>query len=121
MSRVDVFFGDGHIVDTPQGNRTVHTDDDLLNIIGENCGREVQELVDELLEDLCEEQIYEKERAQTDAESFEASCEEYRNMLLDVQEFIDKILKDMDEHPRLKKDTIYNELSRIPKKINTIL
>jgi len=119
--RIDVFLGEGHIVSTPNGNRTVHTDDDLLDIINENCGYEVQKLVDSLLEDLCNEQEYERERAHTDADSFEAACEEYRNMLCEVQEFIEKILKDMDDHPRMRKDTIYNELRRIPRKINAIL
>lgn len=121
MSRLDIFFGKGHIVDTPNGYRNVSTDDDLLDIIGENCGNEVQELVDNVIGHLSEEQAYERERAYTDADSFEASCEKYRDMLLEVQEFVEQIIRNMDEHPRLKKDTIYKELRRIPSKINEIL
>lgn len=121
MARLDIFYGEGHVVETPNGYRTIHTDTDLLDVIGECCGKEVQDLVDETLEDLCAENVYEKERAHTDADSYEASCEEYRDMLLEVREFIEQIMRNMEDHPRMKKDTIYCELSRIPRKITAAL
>lgn len=110
---IDVFYGDGHTVDTPNGYKTVHTDRDLLDIIEDGCGYDVADLVGNIFDELSQENVYEKERAHSDADALEVSCDSYHSIISEASEFVEQILKTMDEHPKMRKETLYRELVRL--------
>ena len=96
---------------------TCFTSRDYTDYIREYCGDEFADVVGQYMSDIENEEAYEKERAHTDADAFEASCDSYHATICEALEYVDQILRTAEEHPRLKKETILKNLRTLSRRL----
>ena len=86
---------------------------DIINAIEEHCSYELASLISSKIIDIDAEELYARERADTDADSYLADLESKECCLRDVLEILEQLTEYIEEAKRINKDTIYQKLNNL--------
>ena len=112
MSVIQLLDGSQHIVFNSK---------DLIDIAYDKLGIEYSNLIENITETQEENEIYAKERLNTDLNSYEGQIEEYRDCMLEVQEILEKLEETIEESKRLNREEILKQIRISIHKLNAEL
>jgi len=99
-------------------NEVVMSNNDISYIIGKYLGGEFESLVTETIIQNDANEIYAKEKLNSDLNSYEAGLESYHNIMQDTMEQLEELSEYMEDAKRINKDTIYQKINDIIRKLN---
>lgn len=102
-------------------SRLIGSDKDIIDIVKEEYSYELGALLEKRLEELSEENLYQKERVKTDLKAYEAENEEFRDSLLEIQESLTQKVFHLSESKRVNKKELINSLNDICLKIDSLV
>lgn len=88
--------------------------EDLLNLIEDELGKNVKNEIEEIIEDLIDSDI------EHEIISYESTLDSYNAFLFDIKDDIEAVKNEFDK-ARINKDKIYKMLHDIEKNINNFL
>lgn len=94
---------------------------DLVDIAYEKLGSEYSNEIEKVIHTQEENEIYARERFNTDLNSYEGQIEEYRDCMLEVQEILEKLEESIEDSKRLNRDEILKQIRLSIKKLNSNL
>ena len=112
MSVIQLLDGSQHIVFNPK---------DLIDIAYDKLGSEYSNEIEKVVQTQEENEIYARERLNTDLNSYEGQIEEYRDCMLEVQEILEKLEESIEDSKRLNRDNILNDIRISISKLNSEL
>lgn len=83
---------------------------DIIDAIEEHCSYELASLISSKID---AEELYARERADTDADNYLADLESKECSLHDVLEILEQLTEYIEEAKRINKDTIYQKLNNL--------
>lgn len=95
---------------------TVANSQDILSYIGKDYSYEIAKELESVIttaEEMDLDAIYEKEKAHTDAESYEAELEDMKNSMSDIMDIIINLQNYVIDGNRLNRDKINKDLTEI--------
>lgn len=110
----DTYLGKhGGVMDTPYGHSIIISTSDLCSVIKDCCGTDIARLVEGAFD--CYDKTFDKavELADSEADSYEASCEVYMDAMRDAVDSLESLLADIEGGARMKRDKITRELHRV--------
>lgn len=98
---------------TPDGPVSIFDDKDIHETIEQYIGKEFADYVQDCISEQ-DAEMYEAElRFNSDLRSYEQSCENWHNLMLDTSDKLDEIIHYMEDSKRINKDKIYSRLLEI--------
>lgn len=94
---------------------------DIIDVAYNKLGSEFSNLITNMVDTQEENEIYARERLNTDLDSYEGQIEEYRDCMLEVQEILEKLEESIEDSKRLNRDNILKDIRLSINKLNSEL
>lgn len=105
---------------TPTGQRVFLNERDIHETVEEFISTEFADAFDQMMADMLWDVNDELESTKGELRSYEVSCEEFQNALLDARDILDEVCEYIETAKRIDKDKIYQRLHELSDDLNRI-
>lgn len=105
---------------TPAGQRVFMDERDIHEAVEEFISAEFADEFDQMMADILWDANDELESTKQELRSYESSCEEFQNALLDARDILDEVCEYIGTAKRIDKDKIYQRLHDLSGDLNRI-